>query len=422
MKFVPRPGNDFPEFIKTYYERCKQRVPQIEVIVGKWTFEDLIPGMSDFDTRFIVTDDITPKNWCEMSEAVGEVHLAMCNEFPRWARILEHLPGVNMTWQELQSEETYYPECHQWSAYCGKKDTFESTIAELKKRGFTEKDEFFHLKKFFLYYGPYDRGIDPAINLGRYENKYPLHSRITHYFNPPLQSAISVIRRDWVRGKREAFRLARDIFPDPEFMDHLLSIIDQHYEIEELYREPVLSKLEERLFGYLKEVFRQLREKITIVQVENKDNPAAYREKLNKIMVDPCMQIFDSAKFSRLMKGRLKFYARAGHFFDSKWLIQNELSRIGKSFFATPFTIYWKAFGDGEHLAPLEISRRLTGEIFSPEDFSFIKRFSDLTMHDYKEGEEVEMASQIAEAMDGFYLALDKLVQTAKERRQRYRI
>jgi len=416
VKFTPRPTNDFPEFIRTYYERCKAKVPQIEVIAGKWTFEDLIPGMSDFDTRFILTDDMGPQDWCDMSEAVGEVHLAMCNEFPHWARILEHLPGVNMTWEELKSEETYFPECHQWSAYFGKKETFETTIAELKKRGFTRKDEFFHLKKFFLYYGPYKRGIDPAINLGPYENKYPLHSRIMHYFNPPLQSAISVIRRDWVRGKREAFRLAREMFPHPGFIDELLSIIDQHYEVEALYREPELSKLEGKLFDYLKEVFRQLREKITIVQVENKDNPAEYREKLNKIMIDPCMQIFDSAKFSRLMKGRLKFYTKAGSFFDSKWLIQNELSRIGRSFFATPFTIYWKTFGDRENLAPLEIAKRLTGEIFTQADFFFIKRFSDLTMHGYQEGEEVEMARQIAKVMDGFYLALDKLVQAVREK------
>lgn len=416
MRFTPRPENDFPEFIRTYYEKCKEKAPRIEVIVGKWTFEDLIPGMSDFDTRFIVTDNMTPQDWCDMSEAVGEVHLALCNEFPHWARILEHLPGVNMTWQELQSGETYFPECHQWSAYFGKKETFESTIAELKNRGFTAKDEFFHLKKFFLYYDAYDRDIDPAINLGHFENKYPLHSRITHYFNPPLQSAISVIRREWVRGKREAFLLAKKIFPEPEFMEYLLDIIDRHYEIEELYKEPALSELEERLFNYLKNVFHHLRKKITIVQVENADNPSEYREKLNGIVLDPCMQIFESAKFSRLMKGRLKFYARAGRFFDSKWLIRNELSRIGKSFFANPFTIYWKAFGDGKAFPPLEIAKNLSGEIFNQTDLSFIKRFSDLTMHGYQQGEELKIAEQIAEVMDGFYLALDKLVQRVKKK------
>ncbi len=152
------------------------------------------------------------------------------------------------------------------------------------------------------------------------------------------------------------------------------------------------------------------------MQVEDRDNPAEYREKLNGIVIDPCVQIFDSVKFSRLMKGRLQFYTRAAKHFDTKWLIQNELSRIGRSFFATPFTIYWKTFGDRENLVPLEIAKRLTGEIFNQEDFSFIKRFSDLTMHGYQEGEEVEIARQIAEVMDGFYLALDKLVQAVREK------
>jgi len=413
MKFTPAPPNDFLEFIKTYYQRCKEKVPQIEVILGKWNFEDLIPGMSDFDTRFIVTDDMEAKDWCQMSEAVGEVHLSMCNEFPHWARILEHLPGINITWKEL--EESYYPECHQWSAYFGKKEKFERIITNLKKRGFREKDEFFHLKKFFIYYGPYHRGIDPAINLGPYENKYPLHSRIMHYFCPPLQSAISIIQRNWVRGKFEAFRLAREIFPNPQFINYLLDIINKHYEVEALYKEPSLSKLEEELFNYLKEVFHSLKEKITIVQVKDKDNPLEYKEKLNKIMIDPGMQIFDSMKFSRLMKGRLKFYVNAGKHFDSIWLIKNELSRIGKSFFANPFTIYWKTFGNGESLPPLKVAERLTGKIFTPEDFSSIKRFKELTMNGYEKGKEVEIAKQIVEVMDEFYFALDKLVRAIKK-------
>jgi len=102
----------------------------------------------------------------------------------------------------------------------------------------------------------------------------------------------------------------------------------------------------------------------------------------------------------------------AGKHFDSIWLIQNELSRIGKSFFANPFTIYWKTFGDGESLPPLEVAKRLTGKIFTPEDFSVIKRFKELTMNGYEKGKEIEITKQIVEVMDEFYLALDKLVRT----------
>ena len=35
LSFVPRPANDFPEFIQTYYHECRARVPQIEAIAAK---------------------------------------------------------------------------------------------------------------------------------------------------------------------------------------------------------------------------------------------------------------------------------------------------------------------------------------------------------------------------------------------------
>ncbi len=111
--FLPRPPNDFPEFIETYYHECRAQVPQIEAIAAKWIFEDLIPGLSDFDARFICSDTMTAEDWCKMSMAVGQVHLDLCQRHPKWTRILEHLPGVNLTWDELTSEETYYPEYKQ---------------------------------------------------------------------------------------------------------------------------------------------------------------------------------------------------------------------------------------------------------------------------------------------------------------------
>src|ERR1051325_4122897 len=73
MKFTPAPPNDFAEFIQTYFARCRERVPGIEANAGKWTFEDLIPGLSDFDTRFLVNDALSPRDWCQMSMEVGRV-------------------------------------------------------------------------------------------------------------------------------------------------------------------------------------------------------------------------------------------------------------------------------------------------------------------------------------------------------------
>ncbi len=83
IKFEPIPINDFEQFINLYYTKCHERVPQIEAIAGKWTFEDLIPGLSDFDTRFIVSNTMTADDWCDMSEAVGQVHLEICKKYPK---------------------------------------------------------------------------------------------------------------------------------------------------------------------------------------------------------------------------------------------------------------------------------------------------------------------------------------------------
>jgi len=54
MKFAPAPDNDFRDFYETYFARCRVLVPNIRVIAVKWTFEDFIPGLSNFDTRFVV--------------------------------------------------------------------------------------------------------------------------------------------------------------------------------------------------------------------------------------------------------------------------------------------------------------------------------------------------------------------------------
>ena len=115
MKFAPKPENDFAEFIRIYYRECRYRFDKIEGIAGKWMFRDLTPGMSDFDTRLIASDDMTVDDWCKLSTAVGEVHLMLCEKHHVWARNLEYPPGVNPTWSELASERTYSSEYSHWT-------------------------------------------------------------------------------------------------------------------------------------------------------------------------------------------------------------------------------------------------------------------------------------------------------------------
>ncbi len=73
MKFTPRPENDFRTFYTQYFERCRERFGRIEGLAAKWTFEDLLPGLSDFDTRLLCADGMSADDWIEMSLAVGAV-------------------------------------------------------------------------------------------------------------------------------------------------------------------------------------------------------------------------------------------------------------------------------------------------------------------------------------------------------------
>ncbi len=414
MHFVPLPPNDFPEFIKLYYRECRSRLPQIQAIAGKWTFEDLLPGLSDFDTRFICDNTMTAQDWCQMSVAVGHLHLELCQAYPKWARILEHLPGVNLTWDELTGEDTYYPEYKLWTFYhCAQPSRLEQAQERLAARKWDDKDEYFHLKKFATYYGPYDRSIDPPINLGSYENRYPLHSRLMHYFTPPLQSAVSIIRHNAVAGKMQALRLASRMFPETDVFDEVIEIVEEGYEVPQLYEEPALSELEARLFKGLKLVGARLSKEITILPDTDPTTPEVWKTLLSQIPIAPALAIFDYAKFTRLMKGRLYFYTHAPHHFDTLLLIQNELRRIGTWFFRVPFAIFWETTRGHKPQDPAGIVPCLVPEIITEEEARCTLAFNNLANGDWA-GHEFDVAKQLVDVFDGFFHALCKITQEVR--------
>ena len=343
MKFAPRPENDFAQYIDTYFTECRSRFDAIQAIAGKWMFRDLIPGMSDFDTRLIVRDGMSADDWCAMSTAVGEAHLYLCEKYPCWARNLEHLPGINLTWTELTSERSYYPEYQQWTYYHSDDPrSLGDAMIRFSQRPWDIKDEYFHLKKFCLYYGRYNRTIDIPVNLGKHENKYPLHSRVMHYFSPPVMSAMCILEKRNMPGKFDAFDMAAERFPNLACWDIIREILHAGYEIPKWYAEPHLSEFEDVLEEALLEMAKALREVVTLVPREAGLDIGRWKRHLSDVPVDPALIIFDNAKFSRLMKGRLRFYANAPRHFEAEYLIENELRRINTNFFGVPFRVFWK--------------------------------------------------------------------------------
>lgn len=418
ITFEPCPENDFKEFIEIYYAECKGRIPKIEAIAGKWTFEDLIPGMSDFDTRFICSNNMTVDDWCEMSTAVGEIHLDLCKRFPKWIRILEHLPGINLTWNEYTDDFTYYPEYRQWSIYnCSNEMELENAKKLFSIKPWCERDEYFHLKKFITYFSPYNREIDPAINLGAFENKYPLHSRMMHYFTPPLQSAVSIILKRTIRGKLESLRIAKEVFQEPEVtdtIDEIFYALEKHYEVPELYEEPELSLLENRLFNALKIIKKRLSDSITLVSNVS-GNIDDWKKELSNVPIEPQLIIFDSSRFCRLMKGRLRFYANTPGYFDSIWLIQNELKRIGNMFYRTPYRIFWELYS-GDKVENIDtVIPKLVPDILNSSEAEATLKFSRLASGTWEERKEVQTALTIADIFDEFFHGLNKIITRVRE-------
>jgi len=412
MKFEPKPENDFEEFFELYYDECRRRVPQIQAIAAKWTFEDLIPGLSDFDTRFIVDDGMTVQDWCDMSTAVGQIHLDLCNRYPHWARNLEHLPGINLTWSEVMDAESYYPEYPQWTYYrTSQPEKLAALEQYLANRPWDQKDEYFHLGKFCLYYGRYDRQIDPAVNLGPFENKYPLHSRFMHYFCPPLQAALCILHRRAIRGKTETIRLAREMFPDQEVFAEMADVVQRHYEVPELYEEPELTRLEDRLAAALEFLRDRIAPDLTLVGDAQRKDVSQWKADLKNVPISPALRAFSAARFSRLMKGRLQFYAAAPPHFDSTWLIENELLRLRRNFFDIPASVYCEVTTGDIPQDPAEMLERLYPDILDGEEHRCIQEFIRLLPGHWPNGEQKRIASAVAEIFDGFFHGQSKIVE-----------
>ncbi len=415
MIFEPAPPNDFAEFIATYYQACRRAAPQIEAIGGKWTFEDLVPGMSDFDYRFICANGMSADDWCRMASVVGQVHLELCEAHPEWARKLEHLPGINLTWDELTDPRGYCTDYSQWTFYhTTRPERLEQATQGFAQRPWSEADELYHLQKFLTYYTPYDRSLDPAINLGPYDNKYPLHSRIMHYFPPPVQSAISIMQRETLAGKMAALRLAGEMFPETDVFAEALDLVARHYEVPELYQDPALAQLEARLFAAIELLGGHLADKLTIVPEASSTSPQQWRQRLKQRPVDPARTVCVNSKWARLTKGRLYFYANAPCGFATAWLIRNECKLIRTMFFTPPLTAFWELTRGEKVSDPAQIIPQLVPDPLTDQEAECCLTVGAL-VNDCQEGRETEVARQLVQAFDGFYHALHKLSAIAAE-------
>jgi hypothetical protein len=414
MTVTAKPGLErghaaFGEFRQCLAEETVRAFPQFVSLWGKWNPEDLIPFLSDFDSRLVCRAPMRPEDWVELDRVSGEIHLAMLKAHPDWARILEHTPGVCATEEEMLDDRTFHPETQQWSAY--------SDCGEFCRRlqGFYEggvwgnRHEVYFLRRFLYYYGPYQHGIDPPINLGAYEYKYALHSRLWHYFVPALQAALALVNRRAIRGKFETLHGWLQHFPSHPILLRALEIVGNHYESAELTDASALARLEADLFAFLQKVMRMVRERVTLIEMSDSMDSGAYKELVAGICPVPLMTIYDGVRFSRIRKGRYYFYLNSPAFFDAGRLIASETKWLKGYFTAPIFKAYAQLRWSQPALTLGEILHELRHGLIDARDEQLIRRVFSLSL-DGHGGHERDIIAQIAEVYAEYHLILERIL------------
>jgi hypothetical protein len=145
---------------RRYYEECRASFPALRALVFRNPIEDIIPGISDIDMRFIC-DEVEPDDWARLSEAVYRVHMRMVQEGPRLWRLLEHPPGACMTAGEVLDSRLFHPEMRQWEWCCGDEALKDRLMEHISESGWSKRDEYYYLKRLLPHYGLGKRPTSP---------------------------------------------------------------------------------------------------------------------------------------------------------------------------------------------------------------------------------------------------------------------
>ena len=334
--FIPT-LNDYREMLSIFGAMARE-FPFFDGLLMKWEWADLVPGLSDIDSR-MVCDSPTAEQWLELDRCCGQWHLEILQEHPSWARIMEHLPGACVCRNEILSQQTSVADQLQWTMVYGD-DAFSRGVTgpmwrTLAANEWNEFEEVLHVGRFLKYFGPYDRNIDPPINLGASEFKYPLHSRCWHYFAPAIVSAMSVIENRTLKGKRVALGEAMHSFPDQVVLREVENLATSAYSAAENWNDDQLSYLEDAMLDCLKAMLPRLVDSVrfALPPIPLGEDPtpewgSSWKESLKKHRSSPGSMMLHGLRFLRVVSGRYWFYRNAPDFFDAELLMQRELTNV----------------------------------------------------------------------------------------------
>ncbi len=338
-------------------ESLAAKSSHLVALVAKWEKSDLVPGLSDLAFRAVCDNQTSAEDWVEIDSYLGQIHLDMVKTHPEWNRINEHTPGAGLTLGELMDERFHNPEYAVWDLWWGESSWFSELREQVSSRPFGPIDEHYHLSRFLGYYSPYIYGIDPPINLGPFEPKYPLHSRCWHYFAPPMLSAASILARRNLPGKRNALKWLRDHGYVVEQAGAVLHQVDHHYDTPELGDEARLRQFEELLFSGFEELLELVHASVQDLDLILSTSPDSMKKQLASIGTAPLADLMEIVRFARIHAGRYYFYVNAPDHFDTGQLFIWELSWI-KKLSQGVFSCVASILGDGD-LGPEECLARL---------------------------------------------------------------
>jgi len=408
--------NEFAQFAQAYFSPCKREFGDLETLSAKWNPEDMIPGLSDFDGRLIVAGTVGPEGMVKLDEVVSGVHMQLCLEYPRWARILEHTPGIAVTWDELYDPRLYNPETRMWCPHLGDVEAFEAFERHLACIPWQQCDEYFYLKKFAYYFSPYQRGIDPAINLGIFEPEYAWHSRAMHYFVPAIQAAIAVIKRKAIRGKLDVVRLWKDMLPNETIFDEIIEMTSKQYAFGGLTNDQALRLFENRLFDVLCTIKELVFEAADIVRLAPEDDIDKLRAQLKSSPPDPLMVLFNGIRFGRIRKSRYVFYTESPEFFASDRLLEGEFVNWTREVLVRAVLQAYGRLRCGKSDARLEeIIEAICPNVIDNRQADILRTMYEVSFDQYEPGKVRELINKIVPLWADYYLILEMLLQDARK-------
>jgi hypothetical protein len=126
------------------------------------------------------------------------------------------------------------------------------------------------------------------------------------------------------------------------------------------------------------------------------------------------MTLYNGVRFSRIRKGRWKFYLDAPESFETDHLCLSEISWLASTFTAPMFDSYAQIKWGEKGLGLEEVLARVTPELIDPSEAEIIRQVFRAAAGRPTHMEAKERVRQAAEVYTEYYLVLERMLADAR--------